>query len=328
MTVASQRRAADETPPTALNIAIAIGSITIYCIALWTASHATSVWVQLLAVLVFANVGNTLFALLHESVHGIFSRNFTINEIFGQLVAMCFPTGLRFQRTCHLGHHLRNRTDHEIFDMYYPTDNRFLKYFQFYCILTGLYWLSVPFGCLMYLFFPIGYRMFQTPLLGKTQTDSAMLLPFLNHPAKHRIRLELLLTLGFQVALFLLLDLSFWPTLACFWAFGMYWGSLQYADHAWSPRDIREGAWNLRVNPVTRFVFLNYHYHLVHHMRPRLPWLYLPRYVDHSKPRPGFLRIYLEMWKGPKPIDAPPPRVLDEAFLRQIDENEVRWSAS
>ena len=212
--------------------------------------------------------------------------------------------------------------------MYYPTDNKFLKFVQFYCILTGIYWLSVPFGCLVYLFFPWAYKVFQTPLLSKTQTDSAMLLPFLDHPAKHRIRLELLLTLGFQIMLYRVLDLSFWPTFACFWAFGMYWGSLQYADHAWSPRDIREGAWNLKVNPITRFIFLNYHYHLAHHTHPRLPWLYLPQHVDPSKPRPGFLKIYLEMWKGPKPIDAPPPKVIDEAFKREIDENDVRWHAS
>ena len=117
-----------EAPPTALNVSITIGSIAIYCAALWAASHASSLALQIIAVIVFANVGNTLFALLHESVHGILARNFWVNEIFGQLAAMCFPTGLRFQRTCHLGHHLRNRTDHEIFDMYYPTDNKFLKF--------------------------------------------------------------------------------------------------------------------------------------------------------------------------------------------------------
>jgi len=317
-----------ETPPTNLNVAITIGSVAVYCTALWAASHSASLVGKIIAVIVFANVGNTLFAMLHESVHGVFSRNYWVNEIFGQLSAMCFPTSLRFQRTCHLGHHLRNRTDHEIFDMYYPTDNKILKFAQFYCILTGVYWLSVPFGCLVFLVFPWAYAIFQTPLLGQAQTDSAMLLPFLNHPAKHRIRLELLMTFGFQIMLYLMLDLSFWPTFACFWIFGMYWGSLQYADHAWSPRDIREGAWNLKVNPLTRFVFLNYHYHLVHHMNPRLPWLYLPKYLDPAKPQPSFLKIYLEMWKGPKPIDAPPPKVIDDAFKREIDENKVRWDAS
>ena len=324
----SENIAAHEAPPTSLNIAITLGAVALYCGSLWAASHVDSLAGKIIAVIVFANVGNTLFALLHESVHGVFSRNYWVNEVFGQLAAMCFPTGLRFQRTCHFGHHLRNRTDNEIFDMYYPTDNKFMKYVQFYCILTGIYWLSVPFGCLVYLFMPWAYRIFETPLLSKTQTDSAMLLPFLDHPAKHRIRLELLLTLGFQVMLFLVLDLSFWPTFACFWIFGMYWGSLQYADHAWSPRDIRAGAWDLKVNPVTRLIFLNYHYHLAHHMQPRLPWLYLPQHVDHSKPRPSFFKIYLEMWKGPKPIDALPPKAVDEAFKRELDENEVRWNAS
>ena len=210
----SQSRPVREIPPTALNIAITLLSITIYCIALWAASHSSSLLGTIIAIVVFAHVGNTLFAMLHESVHGTLSRNYWVNEVFGQLSAMCFPTGLRFQRTCHLGHHLRNRTDHEIFDMYYPTDNKILKFVQFYCILTGIYWLSVPFGCLMFLVFPWAYSIFKIPLLARAQTDSAMLLPFLDHPAKHRIRFELLLTFGFQIALFVLLDLSFWPTFA------------------------------------------------------------------------------------------------------------------
>jgi fatty acid desaturase len=317
-----------ENPPTALNIVVTLVAVTIYCCALYWASHAQSWLVYLLAVVAFAQVGNTLFSMLHESVHGILSKNYVINEVFGQISSMCFPTGLRFQRTCHLGHHLRNRTDHEIFDMYYPTDNKVMKYLQFYSILSGLYWLSIPFACLLYLLFPWSYKIFESKLIGKTQTDSAMMIPFLNHPAKYRIRFEILLTIAFQVAIYHFLDLHFLPTFVCFWTFGMYWGSLQYADHAWSPRDIREGAWNLKVNPITRWIFLNYHYHQVHHIYPRLPWLHLPKYVDPKQPTPSYLHIYLEMLKGPKPIDAPAPRVIDEALKKDIDENNLRWDTA
>ena len=33
----------------------------------------------------------------------------------------------------------------------------------------------------------------------------------------------------------------------------MNWSALQYADHAWSPLDVRDGAWDLRINPLVRF---------------------------------------------------------------------------
>src|SRR4051812_14111572 len=122
--------AKEAAPPTGLNIAITFTALAIYSMSLWGASHLSAWPLKAACVGAFMLVGNTLFCLLHEAVHGIFSRNRAINEVFGQLVAMTFPTGLRFQRTCHFGHHLNNRTDHEIFDMYYPTDNRFIKNFQ------------------------------------------------------------------------------------------------------------------------------------------------------------------------------------------------------
>ena len=42
---------------------------------------------------------------------------------------------------------------------------------------------------------------------------------------------------------------------------------------------MHEGAWNLRFWPLTQAIFLNYNLHLVHHRRPDIPWLHLPRYV-------------------------------------------------
>ncbi len=76
-----------------------------------------------------------------------------------------------------------------------------------------------------------------------------------------------------------LLDLDLVGWLACYWAFALNWSSLQYTDHAWSPRDVHEGAWNLRFRPITQAIFLNYNLHLVHHRDPTIPWIDLPRHV-------------------------------------------------
>jgi fatty acid desaturase len=101
------------------------------------------------------------------------------------------------------------------------------------------------------------------------------------------------------------LDLTLLGWTSCYGAFALNWCALQYTDHAWAPRDLRHGAWNLKVNRVVQYLFLNYHHHLAHHENPKVPWVHLHRFVDFSKPRPSFLRIYLSLWKGPRPIPDP-----------------------
>ena len=117
-----------------------------------------------------------------------------------------------------------------------------------------------------------------------------------------KIRLEILFSLLVQVGLVYFLDLSLLGWLGCYAAFGFNWSSLQYTDHAFSERDVYEGAWNLRVNRLVQYIFLNYHHHRIHHLYPTVPWLYLERYIDKSEERPTFLSIYLKMWAGPRPL--------------------------
>jgi len=312
----------EEYPPWAwLNVLITIGAGASALGALYFASHAQHWWQILIAVIVFSFVNNTLFSLLHEAVHFTFSRNRWINDGFGIVLAAFFPTGLLYQRVCHLGHHARNRTDDEMFDLYYPDDNKILKRIQLYCILTPMYWGSIVFGTTMYLFFPWFYDF--TDYLAKRyrwvhRTGTKMLEPFMRHPKAVRMRVELLYTLAFQIAIFTTLQLSWQGWLMCYLAFGMNWCSVQYADHAWSDRDVVNGAWNLRVNKVVQYLFLNYHHHAAHHSHPNLPWIHLHKFVDFDGPRPSFLRIYLELWRGPKPTKAGEPKPVTEEFLNVL----------
>jgi fatty acid desaturase len=305
---------------TKLNALIQITASAASLFCLWLASHSELWTIKILCAVTFSFTNNTIFSLLHECVHRCYSKTRKVNEFAGILAAAFFPTALVYQRTCHLGHHLRNRTDHEMFDMYYPHDSKILKFTQYYAILTGFYWLSLPFGCLMYMISPWSYNIFK--YMAKS-TNAGMMLPFLTHPQKNRIRLEILFTFCFQVAIFFLLDLHFTSWLLCYWIFGMNWGGLQYADHAWSERDIRNGAWNLSVPSWMKNVFLNYHFHKVHHQHPQLPWTALPAYADANEVRPSFIKIYLEMWKGPRPVNAPRPKPIDEEFKRLIDDQQI-----
>ena len=110
-------------------------------------------------------------------------------------------------------------------------------------------------------------------------------------------------SLAIQVLLFFALGLTLAGWLLCYAAFAVNWSALQYADHAFSPLDAHDGAWNLRVNPLTRALFLNYHFHLAHHRHPQTPWLHLGKLVDPAEARPSFIRVWLSMWRGPRRLD-------------------------
>src|SRR4029453_6668879 len=99
-----------------------------------------------------------------------------------------------------------------------------------------------------------------------------------------RVWPEAFFTLCVQVLMWRVLGLHPVATLACYWTFGIIWSTLQYTDHPWSPRDVYEGAWNLRVWRLTQVLFLNYNLHLVHHRRPDIPWIHLPRFVKGEDP--------------------------------------------
>ena len=293
--------------PGSLNIVISCCSYAAAMVLLWLAANAESLTVILVAAMLFSFVANTIFSLLHESVHRTFHNRDSINTLFGRVSAAFFPTGFQLQKICHLGHHRRNRTDLELFDYYTQGDNLWVKYYRLYSILLGFYWLTIPLSCLLFVFVraPLEtnkrfYRMVE--IMG----FAPMMVDVLKGP-NTIIRAEILFTIGFQIALFILLDLSWQSWLLCYTAFALNWCALQYTDHAWTPRDIINGAWNLRVSRPVQAIFLNYHLHLAHHQYPHVPWIHLPKFVDHTVPRPRFLNIYLSLWKGPRYTREPAP---------------------
>jgi fatty acid desaturase len=301
---------ADDTPPipAALNAVLLVAAMGAGAVCLWLASHAEALAARLAAAFVFSYVNNTVFSLLHEATHGVLHPSRGLNAWLGRLAATFFPTSFTLQRAFHLTHHRYNRTAREQFDYVHEGDHRFLKYAQWYVILSGLYWAFVPLGALVFALAPGLLKRLQGPgtRYGE-QTGAEAYLGRLEDVPGRTIRLEVLGMVAVQAGLAYALDLSLAGWALCYAAFGVNWSSLQYADHAWSPLDVREGAWDLRVAAPVRWVFLNYHYHRAHHRHPQVPWLYLGRYVDEGVPRPSFLRIWLAMWRGPRPFPEKAP---------------------
>jgi fatty acid desaturase len=281
---------------------------------LWGASHLGLVYAVLCAWL-FSLINNTLFSLMHEAVHGLAATSFGINRLIGTIASWTFPTSLSLQHAAHMGHHRRNRTDEELYDYYLPGQSRLKRSLWLYAgNLFGMYWLSVVLSNLLLLVAPWAYRssIFVErfgPALG-----FGAYLQDLKKVTTLRLWLEVALAFAYQAAVFLLLDLHWLPTLLCYVCFALHWSVLQYADHAWSAREVRSGAWNLRVLAPSRWLALNYHYHQAHHQYPEIPWYRLPEYVDPASPQPAFWQIYFSLWKGVRP--APPMGApADLAFL-------------
>ena len=66
--------------PARLNLAIAAAAIGASMGCLWAAAHAASWWLTAAAAFAFSFTGNTVFALLHEAVHGAFHPRRRVNE--------------------------------------------------------------------------------------------------------------------------------------------------------------------------------------------------------------------------------------------------------
>lgn len=295
--------------PNSLNLLLLATASGFACCWLWAASHSQGPVVLLFALL-FSYTNHTMYALLHEAVHGAFHSTRWVNDWAGRWAAAFFPTSYRLQRAFHLTHHRFNRTPSEQWDYLRPGDNRFLKLAQWYAILTGLYWLFVPLASLLYLVWPGCLRLglLRNSDLAR-QTASDNYLQSLDGLDGRLARQDVLFAIGLQAALFLLLSLNLKGWLICYAAFGFNWSSLQYADHAFSPLDVKNGAWNLRTHPVVRALLLNYPLHRAHHQHPQASWLHLPDLVDpHEEPQPGYLENWLRMWKGPRPLPDPQPQ--------------------
>lgn len=292
-----------EAVPARLNVLLCAAAPAAAAALLWAASHARS-WAALAAAAVlFAFVNNTVFALLHEAVHGILHPDRRVNDALGRFLAGFFPTAFSLQRAFHLGHHRRNRTAAELFDYLQPGEARWVKAAQWYGLLTGVYWLAPPLSSVLVALWPGALRFAATGSAPwARQTSAAAMAAGAADVPAFEARRDVCAAAAVQAALSWGLGLTPAGWAACYAAFALQWSALQYADHAFSELDPRGGAWDLRVDPLTRLLFLNYHDHRAHHLSPQSPWVHLPARVDLSRPRPTWAAVYLKMWGGPRPL--------------------------
>lgn len=295
-------------PPGRLNVVLALGIVSGGVGLQGLASRAGSTGALWGYGLAFAFLFLPLYSLLHEAEHRVFHADARVNEAFGVLLAAFFPGPFTFLRACHLGHHRRNRSDAEMFDLYYPSDNLTWKRAYFYFLYTGGFWLAVPLAILVMLVRPSLPR-------GQVLRDPSTVAMLNGIPEGffRRIRLECVGVVLLHAGLILGLGLSPGRYLLLYALFGLNWSAQQYITHAASPRHVLDGAHNLRAARVYELLLLHFNWHLAHHQHPRVPWLYLPRYDDTTRVRPGYLTAFLRFWRGPQPAEPRPVGAEGEA---------------
>ena len=114
--------------PDRLNVGLAIAVFVAAIVLIRIASIAQN-WLSVFVVgVVFSYLLLTNYALLHEAAHGNLQSGRRRNYLLGFLTGCLFPIPFSMIRSTHQGHHFFNRTDSEMFDLYYPHDNLVIKY--------------------------------------------------------------------------------------------------------------------------------------------------------------------------------------------------------
>ena len=108
--------------PTILNIFIAAAQLTGLLAMFWAAGWV-STWPGVIVVaLLYGILMNSAYSTIHEAEHNLFHTNSRLNDAVGVILALFFPAPFHLIRQGHLGHHLRNRSDDEAFDVYFEED--------------------------------------------------------------------------------------------------------------------------------------------------------------------------------------------------------------
>ena len=279
------------------NAAIMAVQLAAIAACLAAARHVGGGWPLALLAIAFGVAMNSVYAIIHEADHGMLFEDRRLNDAGGVLMSLFFPAPFHLLRQGHLGHHLRNRSDDEAFDLYFDGEHPVWKGLQLYGTLTGLYWLVAVLSNVVVLVFPFVMRRehftFDRP--------SMAFMDALNPRYARIIQLEALATIALHAGLVWGLAIPPLTYAAMYAGFGCSWSAMQYVHHFGTTRHVLEGARNLWIWGPIDALWLNHNWHLTHHKHPTVPWIHLPRIGRREDPQRGFLPAhYARMWRGPR----------------------------
>ena len=284
--------------PASLNLCITGVQIVSAAMIFWLTSLATEWWQIAGLACAFGLLGNSIYSIIHEAEHGILHPVRWINDGIGVLMALLFPAPFHLIRQGHIGHHRRNRSDDEAFDLYFEGDRPWLKWLILYGILTGFYWMLVALSNVVVAIVPsiLNRRFFEFDRPSVAFMDS------LNPRYLRIIQLEGLLACVLHAAIVWVLGIPVLHYFLVYCGFGFSWSAMQYVHHFGTERHVLRGTRNVWLFGPIDLLWLNHNWHLAHHEEPTVPWIYLPQLsAERNETELTFLVAqYLKMWRGPR----------------------------
>jgi fatty acid desaturase len=293
--------------PTVANAGIVAAQVASLFACFAAASHVRGFWPLFALAVAFGVLMNSVYSVIHEAEHAMLFPDRRANEVVGVVMALFFPAPFHLIRQGHIGHHLRNRSDDEAFDLYFEGDNVVWRWFVWIGILTGLYYLLVVISNVIAAAAPfiLDRRHYKVERHVTVDRASAAFLESFNPAYLRLIRLEGVAAIALHVGIVAGLSIPPLHYLALYASFGFMWSAMQYVHHFGTERHVTRGARNLWICGPIDALWLNHNWHRAHHEHPTVPWIHLPRIARDGAPeRRRFLPwMYLKMWRGPRATD-------------------------
>jgi fatty acid desaturase len=285
--------------PDALNAVVVTAQLLAIFACFYAAAVLTQWWQIGLLAAGFALLMVGVYSVIHEAEHGVLFSSARLNVAAGIVTAAFFPGPFHLLRQGHIGHHLRNRSDDEAFDLWFDGESPAWKWVQWIGILTGGFYGMVVLGNVAVLVLPflLDRRWF------KFDRPSAAFMDALNPKYIRWIQIEAAGVIALHVCIVWVMRIPVLHYLALYAAFGFLWSALQYLHHFATERHVTRGARNVWIGWPIDKLWLNHNWHRVHHEHPTVSWLHLERIgkADVAGASREFLPwVYVRMWRGPR----------------------------
>lgn len=247
---------------------------------------------------------NQHWSLLHECIHGSFSKSRAVNNHAGRALGIFFCSSFTLVRASHLLHHQVNRTEIEQLELYkeekVPLGANLNYYFG---LFFGLF-LSEFFGTVLFLLPKAKLEALRAKMFSGGGFASNVFSLIMDRPGKlEAIRIDGALVLLTLLIAFLLYG-SHGEFLVVFLVIRMVLVSfLDYLYHYGTPVGDPLHGYNLELPaPLSKFL-LHFNLHGVHHKNPGAPWHELPGLFEKSASTydGSYRKQALHQLKGLKP---------------------------
>jgi len=264
------------------------------------ASHTHGRYLLVVLAIGFAFVMQMGFCLTHEAVHRKVHPNRTINVGVCVLAFLLFPGSLHFCEVAHLLHLRRNYFSDELEDHVLPGENSWIKRIVYYLLTSVLFWLLLPVSSIIVAVIPSSRIRLSHP--DEEAGAFRKFVQYLDGVKPGRVRRDLLVTAIVWAAAFPLLRLRLASVAVCYAAFGFSWATQQHVYHVRAPRHVVLGALDLKLWGPLRWLYLNFNYHLTHHLAVWVPWNHLPS-IAPQYPKCGYLTTYMHLWQPAESLE-------------------------